>query len=358
MKKMFLPILMFLAAILGIVPTTSSVGGSVDSNYSSEFGQKANAILDKKSFSGSVLVVKNGKIIFQASRGYSNYGISLSNTIDTSYEIDSIQKSMTAAMVMKEIQNKKLSLTDKLSKFYPEIPGSNNITIKEMMDMTSGLILKGGVGPTKVMSDTDIIDEDIKNIRYVNVLHGKWDYSAINFNLLSGILEKLTGKSYRKLFTESYIDKLNLKHTIFAYDESPKIQKATGYNNPDPLSPSLNYKNVFDADKFLEYDELGTGQVYMSVYDLYKVEQYITQGNMLSAKSRDQLYAPGSISTYGGGLYHTKDDNFANGWGYGFQGVSHISDDGKVTVIALENYTRRAVDLKPMANQLYKLAKD
>lgn len=38
--------------------------------------------------------------------------------------------------------------------------------------------------------------------------------------------------------------------------------------------------------------------------------------------------------------------------------ASHISDDGKVTVIALENYTRRAVDLKPMANQLYKLAKD
>lgn len=357
MKKIFLPVLMLSAALLGIIPSTSNVGGSVDSHYNSEFGQKANDLINKYDYSGSMLIVKGGRPIYSTSRGYADYGMSLHNTIDTTYEIDSIQKSMTAAMIMQQVEANNLSLNDRLSRFYPEISGSKNVTIRQMLDMTSGLILMGGVGPTKVMSDPDIIDADIKNIKYVGLLHGKWDYSAVNFNLLCGILEKLTGKSYRKLFNETYVDKLGLKQTIFAYDTSPTIVKAAGYNEPNPLVKKLTYKNPFNIKRYMEYDELGTGQVYMSVYDLYKVEQYIN-GPMLSEQSRRELFTPGSVSTYGGGLYHRQNDNFANGWGYGFQGVFHMSDDGKTAVIALQNYSRRGADVKPLVKQLYQLANE
>ena len=262
---------------------------------------------------------------------------------------------MTAALIMKEVDKKKLSLTDTLSEFYPEIPGSNRITIKQMMDMTSGLTLKGDIGPYKVLSDSEILDADIRNIKYTGLQHDKWNYAAINFNLLSGILEKVTGKSYHDLFEDSYIKKLHLQNTIFAYDNSSDILKATGYNNLNPLSAKLDYKNVFYTKKWFEYDELGTGQVYMTPADMYKVEKYIVAGPMLTQKSRDKMFVPGSISTYGGGLYHGKDDNFANGWGYGFQGVMHISDDGQTSVIALENYSRVAADLKPTAREIYQL---
>jgi Beta-lactamase class C and other penicillin binding proteins len=227
-----------------------------------------------------------------------------------------------------------------------------------MMAMTSGLMLKGDVGPYRVMSDSEIINADIKNTKYIGLLHNKWNYQAINFNLLSGILEKMTGKTYQQLFTETYIDKLNLKHTIFAYDYSPDVVKAVGYQNPNPLAVKMDYQNVFYTKRYYEYDELGTGQVYMSAKDLYKVEEYIMDGSMLTAKSRKELFTPGSISTYGGGMYHAKDDNYANGWGYGFQGVVHISNDGKTAVIALENYSRRAADVKPYVKQIYQLAND
>ena len=183
---------MLLAIALGAFPETV-LAESTYSTADSEFNQKIDSLLDQKGYSGTLLVVKNGKPIYQTSRGFANYADGVDNDKDTAYEIDSVQKSMTAAMIMKQVQDGKLKLSDKLAKFYPQIPGSKKITIRQMLDMTSGLILKGDIGPSRILSDEDIIHEDIANIKFSNFLHGKWDYQAINFNLLSGILEKLTG---------------------------------------------------------------------------------------------------------------------------------------------------------------------
>jgi len=354
MKKIFLPVLMFLAVILGSMPVTVAGEATVDASVGSQLDQNIDGLLNQKGFSGSLLVVKNGKPVYQTSRGYSNYANGLSNEKNTAYEIDSVQKTLTAALVMKEVQNGKLSLTDKLSKFYPSIPGSNKITIRQMLDMTSGLVLSE-VGPDQILPDSGIIAADINSVHFSELSYKKWNYQPVNFNLLCGILEQITGKSYQRLFTKTYIKKLHLKHTIFAYDEKPGIEKAAGYNNPDPLSARLDYKNAFYTKKFFEFDELGTGQVYMSVNDLYKVEKYIMRGKMLSKKSRKILFKKGSVSTYGGGMYHGKNDNFANGWGYGFQGIAHISNNGKDAVILLENYSRIAADAKPIAKQIYNM---
>ena len=357
MKKNILVLFMLLAIFSGLAPETV-LADSTDSSADSEFNQKIDSLLDQKGYSGTLLVVKNGKPIYQTSRGFANYANGIDNDKNTTYEIDSVQKSMTAAMIMKQVQDGKLKLSDKLAKFYPQIPGSKKITIRQMLDMTSGLILKGDIGPSRILSDEDIIHEDITNIKFSNFLHGKWDYQAINFNLLSGILEKLTGESYRQLFTDTFIKKLDLDNTIFAYDNDPNILKATGYNNIDPLSSRLDYKNAFYTRKWFEFDELGTGQIYMSANDLYKVEKYIMTGSYLSKKSRKELFKPGSGSTYGGGLYHRPNDNFANGWGYGFQTVMHISHNGKNAVIVLENYSRLAADIKPAAKTIYQMVNE
>lgn len=357
MKKIVLMLLIVLTISTGMIPTTA-FAESTDSIADSEFNQKVDSLLKQKGYSGTLLVIKNGKPIYQTSRGFASYANGIDNDANTAYEIDSVQKSMTAAMIMKQVQMGKLKLTDKLAKFYPQIPGSNQITIRQMLDMTSGLILKGDIGPDRILSDEDIIHEDINNIKFSELLHGKWNYQAINFNLLSGILEKLTDESYRKLFIDTFVKKLQLNNTIFAYENNPNIYKATGYNNLDPLSAQLDYKNAFYTRKWFEFDELGTGQVYMSASDLYKVEKYLVSGSYLTKKSRQELFKPGSISTYGGGLYHRKDDNFANGWGYGFQTVVHISNNGKNAVIVLQNYSRLAADIKPTAKKIYQMVNE
>lgn len=355
MKKIFFPLFMLGAILLGSFPVTVCADASIDNTVGGQFSKNIDNLLNEKGYSGTLLIIKNGKAFYQTSRGYSDFSSGVSNDKDTTYEIDSLQKAMTAGMIMKQVQDGHLKLSDKLAKFYPRIAGSEKITIRQMLDMTSGLILKTSVGPEEVMTDSDIIEDDINNIKFSNLLYNKWYYSPVNFNLLSGILEKITGKSYQELFTETYIKKLNLKHTIFAYNEDSGIHKATGYNNNNPLSAKLDYKNAFYTKRAFMFDELGTGQIYMSASDLYKVENYILTGSLLTDKSRKKLFKPGSSSTYGGGFYHGKDDNYANGWGYGFQTVVHLSNNGKDAVILLENYSRLAADAKPMAKKIYQM---
>lgn len=354
MKKLFLSVLMAFLVSSASMPVTVLADDSVDSTAGSQLGSDIDNLIAQKGYSGTLLVIQDGKPVYLTSRGYADFSAGTYNNKDTAYEIDSVQKVMTAAMIMKLVQENKLSLSDKLSKFYPEVPNSQNISIRQMLDMTSGLTM-GDAGPNQVLSDPDIIKADISKIHFLRLYYNKWNYQPINFNLLSGILEQVTGKSYEKLFEETYVKKLKLKHTIFAYNQRSGLLKATGYNNIDPLSSKLDYKNAFDYKKYFEYDELGTGQVYMSAYDLYKTEKYIATGSMLSEKSRETLFTPGSSSTYGGGMYHLKNDNFANGWGYGYQAVVHLSDDGNNAVISLQNYSRTAADAKPMVSQIYKM---
>ncbi|WP_125763531.1 serine hydrolase domain-containing protein [Companilactobacillus hulinensis] len=334
---------------------TNGTTEATDEMDQADFDKTVTALLMGKNFSGTILVMRKGKVLYENSMGYSNYAKGKFNTEHTSYEIDSVQKALTAAMIMKQVEKGKLSLNDKLHKFYPEIKGSKKITIRQMLDMTSGLMMPTQIGPNQVMSDDNILKADIEKLHFSNAYYNRWLYSPINFNLLSGILEKVTGKSYRYMFTKTYIKKLHLKHTIFAYDKSPHIDKAAGYSNIDPLSAKADYRNAFRTNKFYTYDELGTGQVYMSAEDLYKAENYIVAGKMLTKKSRKELFKSGSKSSYGGGFYNRKHKKFANGWGYGFQSVIHISNDGKDSVVVLENYQRLAADIKPTVVQIYNM---
>ncbi|AKP66305.1 serine hydrolase domain-containing protein [Companilactobacillus ginsenosidimutans] len=319
-----------------------------------DFDSEIDGMLQKNNFCGSIFVVKGGKTIYSKNVGDANYKEQLKNRQNKAYEIDSIQKSLTAGLIMKLVQEHKLSLDDKLSKFLPEVPGSNQITLRMMLDMTSGLVLPND-GPSSVMPDDRLVDFDTHEVTFSKSMLNKWQYSPINFVFLARIVEMVTHKTYKHVFTKEYIDKLHLKHTVFAFGPSHGVEKAQGYTNRDPLSPRLNYNNPYMTQPWETRDEMGTGQVFMSPEDLYKAEKYLVSGKFLTKESRDVLFTPGSISTYGGGFYNNHNSHQSNGWGYGYQSVIHISDDGKTAVVVMSNYQRLANNIKPMARQIYSM---
>lgn len=328
---------------------------NIKKNGDKHFDCRVNELLKKDNFCGTVLIIKNGQPLYSRGVGYANFEMKKKNQENTAFEIDSIQKNLTAGLLMKLVEEHKVSLDDKLAKFFPEIPGSKKITLRQMLDMKSGLVLANG-GPKKVLPDARIVDTDIGSITFSKIMYNKWQYSPVNFVLLARIVEKITHKTYKQLFTEEYIHKLNLHDTTFAYGPDHEVNKAQGYTNRDPLSGQLNYRDPYITKEFQARDELGTGQVFMSPSDLYKLENYLVAGNFLSEKSRAELFIPASISTYGGGFYNSQQSHRADGWGYGFQSVVHISDDGQTAVVVMTNYQRLANDIKPMVSQLYMLA--
>ncbi|MDF7671737.1 serine hydrolase [Lactobacillus sp. ESL0701] len=304
--------------------------------------------IDALGIKGSVLVIKNGKTLLD---------YATENTTDTSYLINSVQKSMTAAMVMHEVQEGNLSLHDHLSKFYPEIPGAKKITIKNLLSMTAGLDLKPGanLGQKHFISDNSNINHDIAKTMFTAKMLGKWHYSSLNYIYLCGIMTQITGKSYEQLFRESYVKPLQLKHTAFLWSKSEKIITSG-------LVPGMFYRDgrylVVKHKTALRdaRNELGAGSVVMSNEDIAKVMHYILAGNILTNKSRKLLYAAGPPAYYNGGLYNNVKYNLktANGAGDGYYTFVRSTDNGRTMMIIQSNQTNSGqfVILKAEINQI------
>ena len=73
-------------------------------------------------FNGSVLVAKNGTILLNKGYGYRNAADKVLNSEQTIFQLGSITKQFTAAVILKLQEEKKLNITDKISKYFPRIP--------------------------------------------------------------------------------------------------------------------------------------------------------------------------------------------------------------------------------------------
>src|SRR5690554_1938274 len=94
----------------------------------------------QNNFSGSVLVSKNGKPIFAKSAGYADDSKLQEVSLLTRFDIGSIQKDLTAILVLQAHDEGLLNLDDTLDKFSLgfEDPKSKKITIKHMLEHRSG----------------------------------------------------------------------------------------------------------------------------------------------------------------------------------------------------------------------------
>ncbi len=97
--------------------------------------------VDNHVFNGSILVAKNGKVIFSKGFGLANKEWQVSNTADSKYGIGSITKSITAILTMQLVEQKRLALTDTIDRYLPELPKkrAQGITVHHLLSHTSGL---------------------------------------------------------------------------------------------------------------------------------------------------------------------------------------------------------------------------
>lgn len=305
-------------------------GVAIDRNAQAEL----NTALAHTNFTGTAIIVRNGQTIARVRAGFAQAAKLKRNDYNTTFEIDSIQKSMTGALLMRQIQAGKLRLNTLLSTYYPNVPGASRITMRQLLDMNSGLALQRFPAPHYV-NDQVLVQEFIKHTHFTATMWNQWAYQPVNYVLIAGILEKITGLTYQQLYTRTYIQGMGLKHTHFAF-EPDTPDRAQGYVWDKELQQA-NFQKRWNATFDMEHYELGTGQVFMNANDLYRVESAIVSGRLLGKTATDVLHWPGSKSTYGGGFYHHNGYSGAQGYGYGYEGFVRISPNGKNAVIFLAN---------------------
>lgn len=321
------------------------------STKSSQQTTKVTNYLKRNHFVGSALVVKNNRIIYRKDFGYANYAARKRNTAKSEYQILSIQKSLTAVMAMKLITQGKLSLNTKLSKYYPKVKNSRNITVRNLLDMDSGLVMNQ-VGSDELLNEKDVVKYATDHVIAKSPQNRDW-YQPVNFVLLAGIISKITHTSYGKYFDKTFTKPLRLKGTGFVQHWDNRPNKTLGYHWLKSTQIKQNYDKQYHEAAASMQNELGTGQVFMTAWDLYKTEQHILRGNIIPQASVTLLHQPGSNAPYGGGIYNQNNGIRSHGIGYGYESSIFITRNGRSGVVLLSNDYRPANSIQDLAAKLF-----
>lgn len=230
---------------------------------------------------GSVSIFKDGKEVYGRSFGQSNLTDVDYNT-DTKYQIGSITKMITATLVFKLIESNQLRLEDKLSKFYPNIPNADKITIKNMMEHTSGLgdYTKKDDSTTwlaKKVTEKEIFDEIIKQGVSFQP-NEKVSYSNSAYFLLTKIVEILFKKDYSTIVETEIAQPLGLKNLQSITSKTKNIFPSYGYNEKWEKMTDFEFSNI-----------IGVGDIVSTTKDLNIFLYHLFHYKILKKQSIKQM---------------------------------------------------------------------
>lgn len=299
--------------------------------------------LKQAHYIGTALIVHNNKIILQKGYGYADAKTKRVNDAKTLFQIASVQKGLTATLVMKEIEAGKLSFDTKLSQFYPNVANSDRITISDFITMTSGL--SQHIQPVTFESEADNIDFSADHAVVIGepgVGYG-WSYQAVNYRLLAGILMKVTHKTYTELFEQMFDRHYHLNAVQYDMFKT-SANRAIGYDD--------SYDKPYSDDDVAYHRETGTGNVAMTTGNLYRY--YYLMINKKLIDSPAQLWRTKLGESYAAGMYHFPKYMTAHGILPGYEPTVILSKNGQNAVVLLSNQYYKSHSFQPLAKKIFK----
>lgn len=202
------------------------------------------------------------------------------------FRIGSNTKTFTITVLLQLVDEGLISLEDKLSDYLPDYPRANEVTIRMMTNMTSGIfkymeseefwtILEAN--PAYVWSFDELINCTVNHDYYFDPGTGFY-YSNTNTILLAKIIEQLTGKSIKENITNRIITPLNLTSTeylVSGIDIPGNHSKAYYMGEYDPEFP--------ECSSLMDISMAGpAGSITSTIYELKKYAIAMTEGDFLS----------------------------------------------------------------------------
>jgi CubicO group peptidase (beta-lactamase class C family) len=309
------------------------VTNQVDAFVSSE--------LQKQRIPGlSLAVVKDGQIILAKGYGYANLEHQVPAKPETIFQSGSMGKQFTATAVMMLVEEGKINLDEKISKYLGDVPEAwQNITVRHLLTHTSGLTdypddfdFRRDYTEDELLKRAQAITPDFKPGE-------KWQYSNLGYVTLGILIHRVSGKFYGDLLQERIFKPLGMTTTRIISEADIIPNRAAGYHfvknelkNQDWVSPTLNTT----AD----------GALYFTVLDLAKWDAALYGEKLLKHASLEQMWTSVRLndnrtSDYGFGWFLSRINGHRiiehGGAWQGFTSYIARYADDKLTVIVLDN---------------------
>jgi len=329
----FFYILTALAAASSTAAQTTEVTGRIDEYLRSEMTRQRIPGL-------SLAVIKDGKPLVVKGYGLSNIEHQVAVKPETIFQSGSMGKQFTSTAVMLLVEEGKIGLDDKISRYVGAVPPAwRSITVRQVLNHISGM-------------PNDFTDEDYQKDWTEDQLLAKakamplvfapgtsWAYSNVGYVVLGIMVSKVSGKFYGDFLQERVFKPLGMTTTRIISEADIIPNRAAGYRlvkgelkNQEWVAPMMNTT----AD----------GSLYWSILDLVKWDEALTKGRVLKPESWAAAYTPARLATgstypYGFGwalatVNGQKVIEHSGAW-QGFTTDISRYIDNKLTVIVLTN---------------------
>ena len=338
---------------------------------SAEIKLKYEKLLGNRGFSGQILVAKNGEIIFEDYKGYSNLTQKSPIIPETPIHLASVSKTFTGMVAMKLWEQEKLDLKAPITKYLPNFPYTE-VTIEQLLSHRSGLPdytyfmesrkyvsvkvkTKRGRWVKKlklIQNEKPFREGNYTNQDVLDYMVQKrpapaanpdrvFRYCNTNYVLLALIIEKVTGKDFPTYMDETVFKPLKMTNS---YIFSAKTL--------DKYTPSYNAK--MQPYRIEKYDCIyGDKNVYSTVRDLFLWDKALTEGVFLRPETLELAYQPQSPTNkyyhnYGFGwriLVKPNEEKliYHNGWWHGNNTVFNRMIGETATIIILGNKFNKTI---------------
>lgn len=253
--------------------------------------------------SASIAIVRGGEIVYTNAYGDARITPRMAASPSMRQAIGSVSKQFTAAAILLLAEDGKLSLDDKVSKWHPQLTRANEVSIRQLLSMTSGY---------QDYWPQDYVYTDMQRPTTADAIlrrwagkpldfdpGTKWQYSNTNYVLAADIVEKVSGMPFMEFLTRRIFTPLGM--TVADYDAGPlRVSDAEALmrNALGPLRVAPK-----EAKGWL----FGAGQLAMTARDLARwnismIEQSVLRPASYKTMQTDMLLANGTRTGYGLGV--------------------------------------------------------
>jgi D-alanyl-D-alanine carboxypeptidase len=169
---------------------------------------------------------------------------------DQLFGVGSITKTFISALILDLEAKGKLSIQDKIGPYFPQYPRWKNITIKELLNMTSGIFnYMNDESYSQDLNQNFQKDWDTNQLIELAYKHPDdfiaghgWNYTNTSYLLLGQLIEKVTKKPLAKTLEDTFFHPLKMHHSYYYAEKYPNdvfSQLTPGYYNGKPVKPSM-----------------------------------------------------------------------------------------------------------------------
>ncbi len=255
-------------------------------------------ISSRKSVGVAIAIAQGPNVVYASGFGVQRLPSGPPVTAETPFRIGSVTKHFTAAAILRLAEQGRLSLRDRLSKYFPTFPDADNVTLYELLTHTSGIhnytdaLPLAGLTFMRAHTTAQWVDHIARQRPLYDFPPGTaWHYTNSGYFLLGAIVERLSGEPLGVYLRDQFFAPLGMSETAIDDGSDTAPGRAVGYAHAPwsnrwfvrPLPISLTNAG-------------GAGALRSSAMDLVNWMQALMSGHVVDARSLQEMMTPARLS--------------------------------------------------------------